>query len=218
MFFSRKRACEYGAWLREDGMIVMGKEETPVIKVTDIKIPGNHNVENYLAAISAVWGYVSADVIHQIAATFGGVEHRAEFVRELNGVQYYNDSIGTSPTRTASGTLSLYDRKIILLAGGYDKKIPFDSLGPVIVEKVKTLILMGATADKIEASVKAAPDYSTGSPNIIRVSSMEEAVKTAREQAVNGDIVSLSPACASFDLYPNFEARGNHFKALVNAL
>ncbi len=218
MFFSRKRACEYGAWLREDGMIVMGKEEIPVIKVTDIKIPGNHNVENYLAAISAVWGFVSADVIHQVAATFGGVEHRAEFVRELNGVQYYNDSIGTSPTRTASGTLSLYDRKIILLAGGYDKKIPFDSLGPVIVEKVKTLILMGATADKIEASVKASPAYSAGNPNIIRVSSMEEAVKTAREQAVNGDIVSLSPACASFDLYPNFEARGNHFKALVNAL
>ena len=218
LFFSRKHACDYGAWLREDGMIVMGKEELPVIKATNIKIPGNHNVENYLAAISAVWGFVSVDVIHQVACSFGGVEHRAEFVRELDGVKYYNDSIGTSPTRTASGTLSLYDRKIILIAGGYDKKIPFDSLGPVIVDKVKTLILMGATADKIEASVKAAPAYHSGTPKIIRVSSMEEAVKTAKEQSENGDIVSLSPACASFDLYPNFEARGNHFKTLVNAL
>lgn len=218
LFFSRKHACDYGAWLRKDGMIVFGKEETPIMNAADIKIPGNHNVENYLAAISAVWGYVSIDVIHEVAYTFGGVEHRAEFVREHGGVKYYNDSIGTSPTRTASGTLTLYDRKIILIAGGYDKKIPFDSLGPVIVDKVKTLILMGATADKIEASVKAAPSYHIDSPKIIRVSSMEEAVKTAHEQAATGDVVSLSPACASFDLYPNFEARGNHFKSLVNAL
>lgn len=218
MFFSRKHSCEYGAWLRDDGMIVFGEEETPIMKAADIKIPGNHNIENYLAAISAVWGFANIGTIHQVASTFNGVEHRAEFVRELDGVKYYNDSIGTSPTRTASGTLSLYDRKIILIAGGYDKKIPFDSLGPVIVDKVKTLILMGVTADKIETAVKAAPSYRNGNPKIIRVSSMEEAVKAAREQAENGDIVSLSPACASFDLYPNFEARGNHFKALVNTL
>lgn len=100
-------------------------------------------MENYLAAITAVWGSVDTETMRKVARDFSGVEHRAEFVRELRGVKYYNDSIASSPTRTASGTLSLYDRKIILIAGGYDKKIPFDSLGPVIVEKVKLLILLG---------------------------------------------------------------------------
>ena len=212
--FSRKQPSRYGAWLRDDGMILVGGQE--VMAASEIRIPGVHNVENYLAAISAVWGDVPPEKIIQVARSFQGVAHRTEFVREIDGVRYYNDSIGTSPTRTISGTLSLYDRKIILIAGGYDKKIPFDMLGPVIVEKVKVLILMGATADKIEQSVKNAGSYREGSPEIIRVGSMEEAVKAARSHAVSGDIVSLSPACASFDMYPNFEARGNHFKELVN--
>lgn len=216
--FSRKSPCMSGAWLREDGMIVIGDKQEEVLHVTEIKIPGVHNVENYLAAISAVWGEVPVSVIRDVARTFNGVAHRAEFVREVDGVKYYNDSIGTSPTRTIRGTLSLYDEKIILIAGGYDKKIPFDTLGPAIVQKVKILILMGATADKIEASVKASPEYKPGEPEILRASSMEEAVGLAKQQAKSGDIVSLSPACASFDLYPNFEARGNHFKDLVNKL
>ena len=175
-------------------------------------------MENYLAAISAVWGDVELEVIRQVARNFGGVEHRAELVRELDGVKWYNDSIGTSPTRTARGTLSLYDRKIILIAGGYDKKIPYDALGPVIVEKVKTLVLLGATAPKIEAAVLASPAYCEGSPKILRAASMEEAVQLCRKEAEPGDIVSLSPASASFDLYPNFAERGNHFKRIVNNL
>ena len=158
------------------------------------------------------------DTIRVVARNFGGVEHRAELVRELDGVKWYNDSIGTSPTRTARGTLSLYDRKIILIAGGYDKKIPYDDLGPVIVGKVKTLVLMGATGPKIEAAVKAAPAYEEGSPKILHARSMEEAVEICRAEAQAGDIVSLSPASASFDLYANFAERGNHFKRLVNAL
>jgi UDP-N-acetylmuramoylalanine--D-glutamate ligase len=215
-WFSRRRPSSRGAWLREDGKILVG--ETEVMDASEIRIPGMHNVENYLAAISAVWGDVGPDAIRKVARTFNGVEHRMEFVREVDGVRYYNDSIGTSPSRTISGTLSFYPGKIILLAGGYDKKLPFDALGPAIVKKVKTLILMGATADKIEASIKAAPGYRPGNPEIVRVGSMEEAVAAARRAAKRGDVVSLSPACASFDMYPNFETRGNHFKKLVNSL
>ena len=175
-------------------------------------------IENYLAAISAVWGMADAETIKNVAENFGGVEHRAELVRVLDGVRYYNDAIGTSPTRTVKGTLSLYDRKIILISGGYDKKIPYDEMGKVVPEKVKTLILFGATADKIEAATKAAPDYHEGNPVIIRVNNMEEAVAAARENAVSGDIVSMSPASASFDMYKNFAEKGLHFKRIVNEL
>ena len=177
-----------------------------------------HNVENYMTAICAVWGDVSADSIRKVAREFGGVEHRAEFVRELDGVKYYNDSIASSPTRTASGTLSLYDFKLILIAGGYDKHLDYTELGDKICDKVKIAILMGATADKIETAIRQSSKYSENNPVIIRVNDMEEAVKCARENAVEGDIVSMSPASASFDLYKDFDARGKHFKALVNAL
>ena len=218
--FSRQKSCERGAWVSEDGAIFMSWNgtTTELMKKSDIRIPGNHNVENYLAAICAVWGYVTPEQMRNVAKTFGGVEHRSEFVREVNGVRYYNDSIASSPTRTASGTLSLYDQKIIIIAGGYDKKIPFDELGPIIVDKVKLLILLGNTADKIEEAVKKSSAYFEGNPKIIRVSSMEEAVNAAYQNAEKGDIVSMSPACASFDLYPNFAARGNHFKELVRKL
>lgn len=191
---------------------------TEVMDYRDIKIPGMHNVENYLAAISAVWGIVDVDTIVSVAKTFGGVAHRAEFVREFKGVKYYNDSIASSPTRTALGTLSLYKKKIIIIAGGYDKHIPYEPLGPVINDKVKVLILLGATAPKIEAAVKGAENYSADAITIINVTNMEEAVAAAAENAKEGDIVSLSPASASFGLYRNFEERGNHFKAIVNGL
>jgi len=186
--------------------------------IKDIKIPGMHNVENYLAAISAVWGMVDIETIKAVAKTFGGVEHRAEFVREYNGVKYYNDSIASSPTRTALGTLSLYDEKIIIIAGGYDKHISYEPLGPVINDKVKVLILLGDTAPKIEKAVVEAENYNENEITIINVTNMEEAVEAAVNHAEKGDIVSLSPASASFGLYKNFEERGNHFKAIVNAL
>ncbi len=218
--FSSTKPCRYGAYLRQDGMIVIGQgdRQTEALHIDMIKIPGKHNIENYMAAITAVWGDVSVQTIEQVAKTFGGVPHRTELVRVLDGVSYYNDSIGTSPTRTASGTLQLYNKKIILIAGGYDKNIPYHSLGPVIVEKVKILILMGATAKKIETAVKKAPLYRPECITILHAGSMEEAVQLARSQAVQGDIVSLSPASASFDVYSDFEARGNHFKDLVNKL
>ena len=218
--FSRREPVENGAYMSADGSIIMSEygRKTNIMKAADIKIPGLHNIENYLAAISAVWGMVSTETIRSVAMNFAGVEHRAEFVRELDGVKYYNDAIGTSPTRTVKGTLSLYDRKIILISGGYDKKIPYDEMGAIVPEKVKVLILFGATADKIEAATKASPSYAEGNPVIIRVSSMEEAVAAARENAVRGDIVSMSPASASFDMYKNFAEKGLHFKRIVNGL
>ena len=188
---------------------------TEIMDISDIKIPGMHNVENYLAAISAVWGMVDVDTIVSVAKTFGGVAHRAEFVREYKGVKYYIDSIASSPTRTALGTLSLYDEKIVIIAGGYDKHIPYEPLGPVINDKVKVLILLGDTAPKIEEAVKSAENYNADTIKIINVNNMEEAVAKAVVNTETGDIVSLSPASASFGLYKNFEERGNHFKSIV---
>ncbi len=218
--FSRRSEVTNGAYMSEDGTIYMNEygKKTEIMKASEIKIPGLHNIENYLAAISAVWGMADAETIRNVAMNFGGVEHRAELVRVLDGVRYYNDAIGTSPTRTVKGMLSLFDQKIILIAGGYDKHIPYDDMGKVVPETVKTLILFGATADKIEAATKAAPSYAQGNPVIIRVESMEEAVKAARENASDGDIVAMSPASASFDMYKNFAEKGLHFKRIVNEM
>lgn len=213
--FSRRGKPARGVWCDGEAVFVNGEE---VLKVSDIKIPGWHNVENYMAAIGAVWGDVSPENIRRVAREFGGVEHRAELVRELDGVQYYNDSIASSPTRTISGTLSLYKEKILLICGGYDKHIPYAPLGPAVCDKVKTLILLGATGPKIEEAVKAAPQYREGAPEILYAGTMGEAVSLARQKARPGDVVSLSPASAAFDLYPNFEVRGRHFKEIVNAL
>ena len=216
LFFSRNNKTDRGFYLENDFIVKDGGEK--ILNIHDIKIPGWHNVENYMAAIAAVWGEVSIEEICDVAKNFGGVEHRNELVRVLDGVSYYNDSIGSSPSRTIGGALSLYDKKIILIAGGYDKKIPYEPLGEVIPAKVKDLILIGATAPKIEEAVRNAKDYSVGNPNIYRAESMQDAVNIARKIAKEGDIVSLSPASASFDMYPNFEVRGRHFKQLVNEL
>ena len=213
--FSRKAAPARGVWCDGEAIYVNGEK---VLAVRDIKIPGWHNVENYMAAIGAVWGDVSPENIRKVACEFSGVEHRAEFVRELDGVKYYNDSIASSPTRTISGTLSLYQEKIVLICGGYDKHIPYTPLGPVICDKVKALVLLGATGPKIEEAVKAAPSYAPGAPELLHASSMEEAISLARQAAAPGDVVSLSPASAAFDMYPNFEVRGRHFKEIVNSL
>ena len=213
--FRRGAPVERGVWCDGETIYVHGQALLPI---SQIRIPGWHNVENYMAAIAAVWGDVEPQTIRRVAETFAGVEHRAEFVRELRGVKYYNDSIATSPTRVISGMLSLFPQKILLIAGGYDKHIPFEPLGPAVCEKVKTLILLGDTAQKIQDAVQAAPQYQEGCPEILRVDNMEQAVAAAAAHAQPGDIVSLSPACAAFDLYPNFEVRGRHYKDIVNGL
>ncbi|MBQ3550085.1 MAG: UDP-N-acetylmuramoyl-L-alanine--D-glutamate ligase [Clostridia bacterium] len=219
MYFSMNNPVKNGAWLSKDGYLNLSYRgiSVPLLHKDDIAIVGDHNVENYLAAISAVWGYVGADSIVKVAHDFKGVEHRIEFVREVEGVKYYNDSIASSPTRTIA-CLKAFKDKLILLAGGYDKHIPFEPMAPYVVDKVKLLILNGPTADKIEAAVKADPNYTVGNPKIVRVKNFEEAVMVAHEMAAPGDTVALSPACASFDAYPNFVARGKHFKELVEKL
>lgn len=218
-YFSRKQIPTTGSYLNSDGhlcRIKNGKEEK-LLHYSQILIPGMHNVENYLAAIAAVGQDVSRDAIVKIAENFGGVEHRIEYVRTLDGVKYYNNSIASSPTRTIAELYS-FNQKIVVIAGGYDKKIPYEPLAPALCKKAKLLILLGATADKIEAAVKECDQFAESGLEIIRVSTMEEAVKTAREMTTSGDIVSLSPASASFDMYKNFEERGQHYKKLVNCL
>ncbi len=216
--FSMETPLKNGAWLENDGTIHMSYRgiDAPIMHRSDIAILGDHNVENYLAAITAVWGYVGMDSIKKVAKEFMGVPHRIEFVREVNGVKYYNDSIASSPTRTIAG-LKAFPQKVHLIAGGYDKHIPYEPLVPFILEKTEKLYLCGATADKIEKAVRDDKNYN-GTPEIIRVKNIEAAVKKAYETAKDGDIVTLSPASASFDAYPNFVARGNHFKELVNKL
>ena len=216
--FSRKGEVS-GAWLRDDGMICytsISGETHELFPSADIRLPGVHNVENYLAAISAVWKLVPPEAMHKVAREFGGVEHRIEFVRELGGVLWYNDSIATSPTRSVAGLRS-FGQKLVMIAGGYDKQIPYEPLAPELVEYVKILILMGATAEKIESALKGFTGYN-GTPEIVRADSMEDAVAKAHELACHGDIVTLSPASASFDMYANFEVRGRHFKELVMAI
>ena len=216
--FSMERKLRNGAWLDSNGTLHMAYRgiDVPVLNRKDIAIFGNHNVANYLAAITCVWGYVGVQSIVKVAKEFYGVEHRNEFVRELNGVKYYNDSIASSPTRTIAG-LKSFDQKVILIAGGYDKHIPFEPLAPYIVEKVKKLYLCGNTAEKIKAAIESYEGYK-GVPEIVITENIESAVKLAANEAEKGDIVTLSPACASFDAYPNFVARGNHFKEVVNKL
>lgn len=216
--FSMENPVKNGAWLDGDGYLNMCYRgiSAPIMHKSDITILGDHNIANYLAAISAVWGYVGADNIRLVAKEFAGVPHRIEFVREVNGVRYFNDSIASSPTRTIAG-LKAFDRKVILLAGGYDKQIPFEPMAPYVINKVKLLILTGPTAEKIEKAVVEHPEFS-GQPEIIKAKDLDEAVKLAYEKSVSGDIVTLSPACASFDAFPNFAVRGNYFKELVNKL
>ena len=214
--FSRQDEVADGVFLRgEDIVCRSGGHERVVMTTGDIKIPGVHNVENYMAAIAAVDGLVPDEVIRDFAREFGGVEHRIELVRTYRGVRYYNDSIASSPSRTIAGLRSFHE-KVILIAGGYDKHIPFDVLGPEIVEHVKLLVLCGATADKIRAAVENAPGYQPGKPEILDVTPFTAAVEAARDRAQPGDVVTLSPACAAFDQFKNFAERGKFFKSIVN--
>lgn len=217
-FFSRKKAVD-GAYCDEKGDIYLSGEEKPVFVMNrrSIILPGDHNLENYLTAAAATKGLVSPETIKNVAETFGGVQHRMEFVRELNGVKFYNDSIATSPTRTIA-CLKAQEEKIILIVGGYDKKIPYEPFAPYAVEKVKVMVVMGATGPKIEKVVVEHPDFDPEKLRILHAETMEDAVNQAYHAAKSGDKIYLSPVSASFDLYPNFEARGNHFKQIVEGL
>lgn len=193
-------------------------DNEPVVDVSDIKLPGEHNVDNYLAAICATYPLVDTSSIVNVAKTFGGVAHRLEFVREYKGIKFYNDSIASSPTRTIAG-LKSFDDKVILIAGGYDKNIPFDGFGKVVLEKTKAVILIGDTSNKIRCEIEKECKVQNKNLPISMRESLEDAVEAACSLAKdNGDIVLLSPACASFDMFKNFEERGNAFKQFVSSL
>ena len=219
VWFTRLHETDNGAFLRGDGMLCMAEDGvvTPFLAQKEIKLRGLHNIENLLAAAAAVWGEVPVEAIRLVGSTFTGVEHRIEPVRVLDGVTYYNDSIGTSPTRTIAGLRS-FDQKVILIAGGYDKHIPYEPLAPEVVRHVKHLVLMGATGPRIEKAVKEDAGYAASGLTMEYADNMQHAVERARAAARPGDIIILSPASASFDLYPNFEVRGHEFKRIVNAL
>jgi UDP-N-acetylmuramoylalanine--D-glutamate ligase len=212
--FSVKEELTSGGYLKGDTLFI---DNNPICKLNEIKLMGIHNVANLLTAFCAVEDDVDFENMRNVATTFEGVEHRCEFIRTVNGVKYYNDSIASSPTRTLAG-LNAFEKPVILIAGGYDKKIPFDVLAEQGYSKIKTLILCGSTKNKIKAAFEKIKSSKNIEIPIIMVESLEEAVLKAKDIASEGDIVTLSPACASFDMFDNFESRGNKFKELVNNL
>ena len=210
-FFSRQGQAHV---CLQDGIICRGGE--PVLNTADILIPGVHNIENYMAAIAMVEGLVDDETIRHVAKNFGGVEHRIELVRIKDGVRFYNDSIASSPSRTIAGLRS-FSEKVLLIAGGYDKHIPYDVLGPEICAHVKHVFLCGATAPQIRAAVENCSDFN-GQVAMTDCGNFENAVRTAAAAAREGDVVLMSPASASFDEFKNFMIRGEFFKKIVKEL
>ncbi len=194
---------------------VFGKK---ILDVSDIKIPGEHNVQNYMTAIAATYPLYKESAVSEVATSFGGVSHRIEFVRELDGVKYYNSSIDSSPNRTIN-TLKVFD-KVILITGGKDKGIPYDELGPYLAKKTKHIVLIGKTGQIILDSLKKHIEK-TGEGRDTTYefcTTYPQAVQAAKNAASYGDIVLLSNASTSFDMFNNFEERGNLFKEIVNKL
>ena len=217
-FFSREQSATPGVYLCGSDIVYRdGSGEKTLMRAADIRIPGAHNVDNFMAACAAVWPLVRPETMAEVARTFSGVPHRIQLVSERDGVRFYNDSIASTPARTLAGLRS-FDRKVILIAGGYDKCVPFDALGSGCVRHVKALVLIGATAGAIRQAVENAPadDGHPGVPPIYDAGDLETAVPLAGQLAAPGDVVLLSPACASFDQFKNFEERGNRFVELVN--
>lgn len=219
MQFSRFERVERGYYLRSDNMIcrVDGEMEEEIMNASEILIPGVHNIENYMTAFCAVDGIVSKDVMLELARTFGGVSHRIELVRVKDGVRYYDSSIDSSPNRTMAALRS-FPEKVILVAGGKDKGIAYDDLGPVLLDHVKLMVLTGMTAGKIRAAAEQTPGYNGANPVILDVEDFDDAIRAAAAEAKDGDVVILSPASTSFDRFRNFEERGDRFKKVVNSL
>lgn len=214
MFSSKKeQGCD--SMLKNNKDIYVGEEY--VGNIDEMKIKGIHNAENFMAAFLATKGDVPIETMRRVFKRFAGVEHRCEFIRELNGVMYYNDSIASSPTRTVAG-LKAFNNKVILIAGGYDKKIPFDSLAEEGSLYIKELVLIGDTKDKIKKSFDENEMKTGFKIECSFAETLEEAALLAMEKSTYGDIVTLSPACASFDMFENFEVRGNKFKEIINSL
>ena len=213
--FSRRERVKDG-FFDEDGTIYQahGGENTAMVLDEEIRIPGKHNVENYMAAFCATDGLAGRREWRTVAKNFQGVEHRLEFVRNLRGVDYYNDSIASSPTRTIAG-LHSFERKPVLIAGGYDKNLSYEPLGEAAIGRVKAMFLTGDTAEKIRDAVTSAPGYDPDELPVTVIDDFDEAVRAAANYAQSGDMVLFSPASASFDRFRNFEERGRYFKKLI---
>ena len=214
VFFSKNNNISDG-YMLDGEYIVDANNGTKILNTKNTLLRGRHNYENICTALSATRSLVNIDNAMIAIKNFKGVEHRIEFVREINGVKWYNDSIGSSPTRTIAG-LNSFDENIILIAGGYDKHLDYEPLAMPIIENVGTLILFGQTAEKIYNAVKEKDENEV--VNIFRVNDLQEAIDKAKENAKSGDVVLFSPASASFDMFKNFMERGNKFKEFVNLL
>ena len=188
-----------------------------VLDCREVILRGEHNYENIATAFAATKDLVDIDVAVEAVKEFKPVEHRLEFVREINDVKWYNDSVSSSPTRTIAG-LNSFDEEIVLIAGGYDKNLDYTPIAKPIVDKVKTLILIGQTSDKIFDAVKEELEKENKELNIYMCNSLKETVELARKSAKPGQIVLFSPASASFDMFKNFADRGEQFKKLVNEI
>lgn len=219
-YFSSNQILENGIIFDKSEKIIKLCEDgvrKHLIKQKNMKLRGNHNCENACAAISATLDYAKEDITRKTIEEFPGVEHRLEYIRTIDGVEWFNDSIGSSPSRTIAG-LNSFEEKIVLIAGGYDKHLDYTPIAKPILQNVSKLILIGQTADKIEKAVKDEASLEGKSLPIYRCNKFEEIVTIAKEVATEGEIVLFSPASASFDLFKNFEERGNYFKELVNNL
>lgn len=214
LFFSTQAPVQRGAWLDGDQALWRdGGEPLPLFRRSDLALRGRHNAANALAAAgAAVLCGVAPRAIAPRLVTFRALEHRLEFVRTLDGVDYYNDSKATTPEAAIAG-LEAFDEPVILIAGGYDKHVPLDEFGRVVARRAKAAVLLGATAGQISEAIAAAGGASTR-----LVASLAEAVATARRLAAPGDVVLLSPGCASYDMFANYEQRGALFKQLVMEL
>lgn len=215
------RDIDSAVWLDGDTVYSLFPNEglREVMKRDDIRLPGLHNTANFMTAIAVTHGKVSYEAVREVARTFGGVEHRLEFVRELDGVTYINGSIDSSPTRTAAALSALYDRPVVLIVGGSDKNLDYAPFADTVFSStVHTLVLTGATMEKVYSAVTGSAGYDKAVARglkIIKNPSFDGAVNDARNAAHAGDTVILSPAAASFDAFPNFMVRGRHFKELV---
>ena len=194
----------------------------PILEVSDILIPGKHNVENYMAAIGATYDFVTPEDVKKVATTFGGVEHRLEYVKTVNGVKYYNGSIDSSPARTMAALSAFgseYKGKIVLLLGGKDKNLDFGELASVICKKVRAVFISHDTEEKkVYNTIVNNENYDSEKLHVEICDGFDDNFRKASEYAEQGDVVLLSPAMTSFDEFLNFEIRGRHFKELVQNL
>ena len=218
VFFSSKVKLDNGFIV--DGNIIKecnDKVRKHILNTDEVILRGNHNFQNIATALAATKTLVDTDIAVQAIKEFKPVEHRIEFVKEIDGVKWYNDSASSSPTRTISG-INAFKENIILIAGGYDKNLEYEPLAKPVVDKVSTLILIGQTAEQIYDVVKNESEKENKKINIYMCDTLEQTIEIAKKSAKKGDVVLFSPASASFDMFKNFADRGHKFKDLVNKI